>query len=183
MKYALTGILIAVICSSLSCTAQDQSGTSSASTTDKIFNFPTRLFNKIQGKTTGIDQQLTRQTVKYLEKMARREARLQKKLYKVDSAAAKRLFAGSAEKYAALEQKMRSDTGGHRDIALSADSLSSWRPVSDAVSRALFAAATDGCSSAEIEFTENRATGVVPELDCFDQTSFVVWPQPAWLGE
>jgi hypothetical protein len=44
--------------------------------------------------------------------MQRREQRLYKKLYKVDSVSAKALFAGSADRYAALTQKLASDTGG-----------------------------------------------------------------------
>jgi len=60
-----------------------------------VLHFPSRLFSRIQGKTAQLDQQLTKQTEKYLDRMARQEVRLQKKLYKVDSAAAKSLFAGS----------------------------------------------------------------------------------------
>jgi hypothetical protein len=43
--------------------------------------------------------------------MQRREDRLRKKLSKVDSNSAKQLFVGSARRYAALEAKMRADTG------------------------------------------------------------------------
>ncbi len=144
MKFALSGITAFLICLSLPCLAQDQ-GTQPAqgppstteqtlpSTTDKILNFPTRLFNKIQGKTSSLDQQLTKQTEKYLEKMARREAKLQKKLSKADSTAAKRLFAGSAEKYAALEQKMKSDTGAHKNIPLTGE----YQPYTDSLKGSL----------------------------------------------
>src|SRR5258707_1256426 len=76
-----------------------------------VLTFPSRLFHKIQNKTASLDDQLTRQTQKYLRRMARREARLQRKLFKVDSSAAKSLFAGTAEKYAALSQKLANDTG------------------------------------------------------------------------
>jgi len=58
-----------------------------------------------------LDQQLTKQTQKYLQKMAKREQRLQRKLSAVDSNAAKTLFSGSAERYAALEQRLKADTG------------------------------------------------------------------------
>jgi hypothetical protein len=125
MKFAYFGMALLFHLFSAACFAQDQTGQSGqgspSSTADKIINFPTRLFSKIQGKTASLDQQLTKQTENYLQKMARREARFQKKLYKVDPAAAKRLFAGSAATYAALEQKMKSDTGGHKDIPLSGE--------------------------------------------------------------
>jgi hypothetical protein len=83
------------------------------SITGKALSFPARLLARIQKKTTGLNSQLTQQTERYLQKMAQREAKLQKKIAGVDSNAAKTLFAGSAEQYAALEQRMRTDTG-HR---------------------------------------------------------------------
>jgi len=83
------------------------------SITGKALSFPARLLMRIQKKTTGLNSQLTQQTERYLQKMAQREAKLQKKIAGVDSNAAKTLFAGSAGQYAALEQRMRTDTG-HR---------------------------------------------------------------------
>ena len=94
MKGPQTAILLLLYCLSYSCYAQDQPDKATG-----IINFPSRLFSRIQSKTAGLDDQLTRQTEKYLQKMARREARLQKKLYKVDSNAAKSLFVGSADQY------------------------------------------------------------------------------------
>jgi len=81
------------------------------SVTGKVLNFPARLLGKIQSRTAGLDRQLTRQTDKMLREMARQEARLQKKMTGVDSAGAKALFGGSAARYAALAQQMRSDSG------------------------------------------------------------------------
>ncbi len=108
---------------------QSEAGIDQSSTTEKVINFPNKFFAKIQGKTASVDQQLTRQTEKYLQKMARREAKLEKKLYKIDSAAAKRLFANSAQQYAALEQKMSSDTGGHKSIPLTGE----YQPYTDSL--------------------------------------------------
>jgi len=62
-----------------------------------IIDLPSKFFSRLRNKTASLDDQLTRQTEKYLQKMARREERLRKKLYKVDSNAAKSLFAGSAD--------------------------------------------------------------------------------------
>jgi hypothetical protein len=87
------------------------------SMTDRIINFPGKLFSHIQHKTADLDQQLTRQTEACLQKMSKREERLRKRLYKVDSTAAKRLFANSSRQYAALSQKIRTDTGS-RNMSL-----------------------------------------------------------------
>ena len=86
-------------------------GQSVDSVTNKITGFPDKLFGRIQGKATSLDQQLTKQTEKYLQKMAKQEARLKKKLYAVDSTASKNLFTGSAQQYAALAQRLKTDTG------------------------------------------------------------------------
>jgi len=107
MKGRQGAILLLLYCLSYSCYAQDQPDKASG-----ILNFPSRFFSRIQDKTASLDEQLTRQTEKYLQRMARREQRLYKKLYKVDSPAAKSMFAGSAEKYVALGQQLASDTGG-----------------------------------------------------------------------
>ncbi|MDO6430195.1 hypothetical protein Q4E93_06345 [Flavitalea sp. BT771] len=74
----------------------------------------------MQSKTADLDQQLTRQTEKYLQRMAHREARLQKKLAKVDSTAANNLFGNSTKQYLALAQKIRKDTSG-RAVDLSGE--------------------------------------------------------------
>jgi hypothetical protein len=86
-----------------------------------VINVPSKFFSRIQSKTASLDDQLTRQTEKYLQKMARREEQLRKKLYKVDSNAAKNLFAGSAEKYTALSQKLASDTGSSNSLHLNGE--------------------------------------------------------------
>ncbi|HEV9035647.1 MAG TPA: hypothetical protein VGQ51_03465 [Puia sp.] len=78
----------------------------------KVVSFPSRLFSRIQSRTARLNNQLTSQTQKYLQKMARREQQLQRRLASVDPAAAQRLFAGSAQRYAVLEQQIKADTGG-----------------------------------------------------------------------
>jgi hypothetical protein len=128
MKFAITCGILLLFFASASCFAQEQGGT-----TDKIINFPTKVFSWIQGKTASLDQQLTRQTQNYLQKMAKREAKLKKKLYKVDSAAAKRLFANSARQYAALQQKIATDTGCHQAIPLTGE----YQPYTDSLKGSL----------------------------------------------
>ena len=123
MKYLVIGMLLSCYSLPLASYAQENvvsSNTSmpstnspAASTTDKIIHFPATFFSRIQGKTADLDKHLTEQTEKYLAKMAKREERLKKKLYKIDSTAAKNLFANSSHQYAALAQKLRQDTGSH----------------------------------------------------------------------
>jgi len=108
MKYLVIGMLLSCYLLPLASYSQQDAGVAA---TDKIINFPSTFFSRIQGKTADLDKQLTQQTEKYLEKMAKREERLKKKLYKVDSTAAKNLFANSGQQYAALAEKMRQDTG------------------------------------------------------------------------
>jgi hypothetical protein len=108
MKYLVIGMLLSCYLLPLASFAQEDASTS---TTDKIINFPTKLFSRIQGKTADLDKQLTKQTEKYLQKMAKREERLKKQLYKTDSTAAKNLFANSPQQYATLAEKIKNDTG------------------------------------------------------------------------
>lgn len=78
---------------------------------DSAVKFPTRLLARLQSRTVNLDKQLTQQTEKYLQKMQRREQRLRKKLYAADSTAAKQLFAGSDQQYAAMTQKILTEKG------------------------------------------------------------------------
>jgi len=92
---------------SYACVAQDQPDKGEA-----VLNFPSRFFSSIQHKTADLNDQLTQQTEKYLQRLQRREQRLYRKLYKVDSAGAKALFAGSTAQYSILGQRLANDTGG-----------------------------------------------------------------------
>ncbi len=78
------------------------------STAVKLAQFPNRIFAKINKKAEGLDDALTRQTGKYLQRLARKEKKIQEKLYKLDSNAARNLFNGTQQKYASLEANMRS---------------------------------------------------------------------------
>ncbi len=104
MKYA-AGILLLLMCF---CFAQSQD---QPSTVDKAVNIPSSFFNKINSKMSGLDADLTRQTQKYLGKLAKREERLRRKIYRIDSTGAKSLFGQGASSYEALAQKMKMDTG------------------------------------------------------------------------
>lgn len=96
-----------LLCLAFSTSAQDDTPKDGG-----VLTFPSRLFSRIQHKTADLNDRLTRQTEKYLQRMGRREQQLYKKLYKVDSMGARSLFEGTASQYAALGQKFSSDTGG-----------------------------------------------------------------------
>ena len=104
------------------------------SVTDKVLNFPSRLFGKLDRRMTDLNQQLTRQTERYLQNMARQEQRLQHRLSFVDSNAARSLFAQSQEQYASLLQRLRTDRGSRRRLT----SLSgTYQPYMDSLQGAL----------------------------------------------
>ncbi|OQP55687.1 hypothetical protein A4D02_05130 [Niastella koreensis] len=78
---------------------------------DRIVNFPSSFFTKVNKKTSTLEDRLTSQTEKYLQKQARREEKLKRKLAKVDSAAAKNCFAEDpTQRYNELIQKLKSDS-------------------------------------------------------------------------
>jgi hypothetical protein len=73
------------------------------STAMLLAQFPNRIFAKINRKAEGLDDALTKQTEKYLERLAKKEKKIQEKLYKLDSNAAKNLFNGTQQRYADLQ--------------------------------------------------------------------------------
>src|SRR5579859_132734 len=78
---------------------------------EKATALPGRWLHRLQSHISGLNQQLTKQTERYLEQMARQEKRLGRKLAGVDSTTARRLFSSSAGQYAALARQVRADTG------------------------------------------------------------------------
>ena len=104
MKYLVIGMLLSCYLLPLATFAQDETGTS---TTDKVINFPSKFFSRIQSKTTDLNKQLTAQTEKYLQKMAKREERLKKKLYRTDSTVAKNLSSCCLEQPKNLPPNLR----------------------------------------------------------------------------
>ena len=80
------------------------------STVGRVTNFPSKLFKKIKGQSASLNQQVTRQTEKYLSRMASREKELQRRITTVDSNAAKALFSNVQQQYSALAAQIRSDT-------------------------------------------------------------------------
>ncbi len=81
------------------------------SSAGKVLSFPSRFLSRLQSHTSSLDRQLTQQTTNYLQKMQKREEKMRRKLSGVDSNAAKELFGASAQQYAAMAQKIQTDTG------------------------------------------------------------------------
>jgi hypothetical protein len=103
------------------------------SVTNKVLNFPSKLFSRIRSKAADLDQQLTKQTQQYLQKMAAQEARLKKQLCKTDSAGSARLFANSGPQYVAMLQKFKNDTATGKPIPFTG----TYQPHADSLGTAL----------------------------------------------
>jgi hypothetical protein len=106
----LKGITICVLIV-LACLGAECQSQAIDSATEKLINFPSKLFSRTQRKAAVLDQQLNKQTEKYLKKLARKEAQLQRRLAVVDSAAANRLFGKSAQQYSTLITQLQKDSG------------------------------------------------------------------------
>ena len=77
----------------------------------RLTNFPSKFFSRINHESTTLQRQLTRQTERYLKRMARKEEKLRSQLYKTDSAKAAALYPQDPkQQYAALIQKFRQDS-------------------------------------------------------------------------
>jgi hypothetical protein len=88
------------------CFAQD-----STSFPDKVLNFPSKFFKKVNNQTADLDKQLEKQTIKYIQRLQKKEERLKRKLFKQDSAKAAYLYANDPEKqYEYLMQKLKTDS-------------------------------------------------------------------------
>ena len=84
----------------------------------KLANFPTKFFRRVGAQSADLDRQVTRQTTKYLTRMARYEHELQERLGATDSTAARALFAGTSQKYSALLSQVNANIG-HGPVRLS----------------------------------------------------------------
>jgi hypothetical protein len=78
------------------------------SAANNIAQFPNRIFAKLNNKAASLDDALTKQTEKYLRRLERKERKIQERLYKLDSNAARNLFNGTQAKYASLQSSITS---------------------------------------------------------------------------
>lgn len=121
--------LIVICCLPIAALSQDQ-----LSVTDKIIDFPSTFFTRINNKTVNLEARLTKQTEKYLQRFAKYERKLKRKLSKVDSAAAQQLFGNSEQKYAQMTSRLSqtpTTTGGGREVG------GSYLPAMDSLKTSL----------------------------------------------
>src|SRR5882724_6225870 len=104
-RLLLTAVLIALY--SL-CYSQD-----SLSKLDKLASFPSHFISAVNKKAQLLETKLTKQTVKYLERLRKKEDKLRKKLQSVDSVAAKNLF-NADNQYATLIAKISNTSAGSK---------------------------------------------------------------------
>ena len=71
MQGPRSAILLLLLIISYCAYAQDQPDKAAA-----VTNFPSRFFSKIENKIAGLDDQLTHQTKKYVDRMRKREQRM-----------------------------------------------------------------------------------------------------------
>jgi len=84
------------------------------SAADKVAHFPSRLFARLQSKTSSLDRQLTTQTTIMLRRMQRQEDRMRRKMAGLDSIGAASLFLHSSQQYEDLIRKIQTDSGKGR---------------------------------------------------------------------
>jgi hypothetical protein len=99
----------AIICAAFWSFGQD-------SALNKITQFPNKFFSKINRITASLNSNLTNQSEKYLQKLIKREKKLQAKLNKQDTTSSKYLFANDPQKrYQDLLNKVRSDSSSGKN--------------------------------------------------------------------
>jgi hypothetical protein len=76
---------------------------------DKIINFPTTFFNKVQNKYANLEDRVTKQTTKYLQRLAKKEKKMKRKLARVDSAKAEQTFGDIDAQYGKMIAAMAPD--------------------------------------------------------------------------
>ena len=122
----------------------------SSSLYNKILHFPDRLSKKVDGKTADINDKLVKQTNKYLERMAKQEAKLKKQLAKKDSLAACNIFDGAQKQYADLQSRINSAQSSAVGLSRKASTVSKkYLPHLDSLKTAFkFLSQSDAVSKA-----------------------------------
>jgi hypothetical protein len=102
-------LLILLVCISMLYGKESQAQ-DKESVTDKIINFPTTFFNKVQNKYAGLEDRVTKQTTKYLQRLAKKEKKMKRKLAKVDSAKAEQTFGDIDVQYGKMIAAINADS-------------------------------------------------------------------------
>jgi len=96
----------------LTCYAQEDSNRVKVDTSVNLSSIPDKALRFIDKKQASLTASIDKQTQKLLERMAKKEAKLQKKLQGIDSVKAQQVFAGAQTKYRQLQQKLKSPLDG-----------------------------------------------------------------------
>lgn len=87
----------------MSATVQSQENSTPG---NKLSFFPSRFFSKLQQKAVSLEERLLAKSEKAIQKLAKQEARLKKKLARKDSLQAEEVFGDVDEKYLQLQQQL-----------------------------------------------------------------------------
>lgn len=99
-------MLMACLFLSVSLTAQDID-----EPIDKLISFPSRILKKANNKYTQLESQMERKGERALEKLAKQEKKLKKKVWSQDSVLAKQLFEIDTISYNSLETSLKQKAG------------------------------------------------------------------------
>ena len=78
---------------------------------DKVSNFPSKFFTKVNGKISTLQRRLDKQSQNYINKLLKSEARLKKEISKLDSNATNPFFSASVGNgYNSILQQLKLDT-------------------------------------------------------------------------
>ncbi|MHA4811561.1 hypothetical protein ACX0G9_25925 [Flavitalea flava] len=133
MKLFMSGIVLLCYFTPLITQAQTQSGPE-----DSLLSIPSQYFNRVNNQSIRLGNSIDRQTEKYLNRLAAKESKLRKKLYKEDSSAANKLFGNNSWNYKALTQQLGNSSPSGVPSALNkAVSSNTYIPYLDSVKTSL----------------------------------------------
>jgi phage host-nuclease inhibitor protein Gam len=90
---------------------------------DSLRQLPKQYLTTVQRKAAAVEDKIDRQTERYLNKLAKREEQLRRKLARIDSAGAAALFNGTAAKYKQLKSGIHNKTAAVQEYIPRLDSL------------------------------------------------------------
>jgi hypothetical protein len=79
-----------------------------AQSTDSLLQLPSKYLDKVSSKAGALEQKLDKKSDKILEQAMKQEARIIKKISKIDSATANKMLVSTYARYKQLEEKLKS---------------------------------------------------------------------------
>ena len=92
------------------CLSQD-----STSAYSKVYNLPDKFFGSVHDKSGRLQNRVNKATERHLNKLARRELKMQRKIAKTDSTAAKEIFGDVNQRYDSLKANLH-NTASHPQV-------------------------------------------------------------------